>query len=141
MMIRTLTLVIGMIVLSAGSAAAQWQESLRNAVYNGTGNWRAAGWDMIDFQTGTLYDNYSTDLYVTLQGGVEYRFVGKCDANCSDLDFEIFDSYGNSIDTDYGSDDTPVVSLTPRYTTRFRLHVMMASCSADFCGYAVGMFR
>jgi hypothetical protein len=140
-MIRTLALVLGLAVLSVSNAAAQWQQSLRRAVYNDTGTWRAAGWEMVDFQTGTLYDDYSTDLYVTLLGGVEYRFVGECDVNCSDLDFEVFDLNGNSIDVDYGSDDTPVVSLTPTYTTRFRLHVVMANCAASYCGYAVGMFR
>ncbi|HSU12903.1 hypothetical protein [Longimicrobium sp.] len=139
-MIRTLTLALSLLVLSASAAAAQWREAIRTAIDRDTWRWQQDGYAETDVWTGTLYDGDDTDLYVTLAGGVSYRFVGKCDENCSDLDFGLYYANGNSISTDLESDATPVVVVTPRWTGRFRLRVTMASCDADYCGYGVGMF-
>lgn len=74
---------------------------------------------------------------VTLRGGVEYTFVGACDRDCSDLDLQLFDQNGNLIDQDVLTDDVPVVSVTPEWTGRFSLKVIMASCSVSPCVYRI----
>jgi hypothetical protein len=140
-MIRIIAVSLTLLALSTASAAAQWQSSVRTAMYRDTDGLRDAGYEMIDFQTGTLEEDYGTDLYVTLYSGVSYQFVGECDRNCTDLDLGLYDADGNSIDSNYAADDTPVVTVIPRWTGRFRLHISMASCDANICGYGIGLFR
>ena len=63
-----------------------------------------------------------------------------CDADCSDLDLEVFDSEANSIDSDYEPDDYPVAAIIPNLSTRFRIQVTMAACSVEPCQWGVGVF-
>ena len=66
----------------------------------------------------TFYDLVATgaseSVTVELEGGREYRFVGKCDADCSDLDFQLYDGSGALVDSDLLTDDVPVISVSPR---------------------------
>jgi hypothetical protein len=71
---------------------------------------------------------------------VSYRFVGECDSKCYDLDLTLYDRNGNVIDSDLGYDNTPVVSVTPAWIGQFRVHVSMANCENDYCGYGVGVY-
>lgn len=87
--------------------------------------------------SGMLNDGYYRVHNVTLREDVEYTFVGSCDNDCSDLDLQLFDENGNLIDEDLLRDDYPVVSVTPRWTGRFRIKVIMAECSVNPCGYTI----
>lgn len=74
-------------------------------------------------------------LRLTLSAGRSYRVVGKCDNDCSDLDFRLFDEAGNQIASDVADDDTPIVTVTPWRTATFRLEVSLASCATPSCGW------
>jgi hypothetical protein len=87
--------------------------------------------------TGRLNDGTYRVHNVTLRADVEYTFVGACDRDCSDLDLQLYDENGNLIDEDLLSDDVPVVTVTPSWTGRFRVKVIMADCSISPCGYAI----
>ncbi|MEB3273867.1 MAG: hypothetical protein ACO4CG_01740 [Prochlorothrix sp.] len=95
-----------------------------------------------------VYDPYidrtgagiTDNLTVTLYEGVSYTIIGVCDEDCSDLDMELFDANGNSIDSDYETDDFPVVEVTPAWTSEFTLDVHMFDCSNEPCYYGVGVF-
>jgi hypothetical protein len=87
--------------------------------------------------SGMLEHGYYRIHNVTLRSGVEYTFVGACDRDCSDLDLQLFDENGNLIDEDLLRDDVPVVSVTPEWTGRFHVKVIMASCSISPCGYTI----
>ena len=89
---------------------------------------------------GDLGSGNRTNLELTLSKGVPYIIVGVCDEDCADLDLELLDSNGNLVDSDTESDDTPMVSVNPRWTDRFILRVLMPSCSNSPCWYAVGVF-
>lgn len=141
-MTRTLAIAISLLLLSgSGTAAQTWQQYIRNTLYRDTGTLRDAGYTMSSFVTGTLYDGYAADHDVSLRAGVSYRIVGECDTNCSDLDIKLYDENGNLVSSDLQDDDTPVVSVTPRWSGDFRIHVIMANCITDYCGYGVGLFR
>jgi hypothetical protein len=77
--------------------------------------------------------------YVTLdlRRGYTYKFIGKCDYDCTDIDFRLYDENGNLIDSDDASDDFPVVSVTPLRTATFRLRIDMANCVTRDCGVGV----
>jgi len=89
----------------------------------------------------TFYDLVATgaseSVTVDLRAGRDYRFVGKCDADCSDLDFQLYDPSGTLIDSDLLTDDVPVISVSPSRTGTYRLRVTMASCSVALCGWGV----
>ncbi|MGA7935472.1 MAG: hypothetical protein WCA35_18115, partial [Kovacikia sp.] len=69
-----------------------------------------------------------------------YGLIGVCDRDCRDLDLRLYDENGNLVAADTSSDDTPFVSLTPRWSGQFYLRVDMANCRANYCYYGVGVF-
>lgn len=74
---------------------------------------------------------------LTLAYGRTYRIVAKCDNDCTDVDLKLFDSYGNLVDQDTGTDDYPVVSVTPARTSTYRLRIQMYRCATVDCGVGV----
>ncbi|MGZ8376174.1 MAG: hypothetical protein ACXW05_21115 [Gemmatirosa sp.] len=92
----------------------------------------------------TFYDVAMADerktFTVNLQAGRTYRFVGKCDNDCSDLDFYLYDENRQRVDSDAASDDTPVLSVTPRRSAQFTLAVRMARCATSRCYWGVAVY-
>lgn len=82
------------------------------------------------------YDNY----YFTLNRGYTYRIYAVCDGDCDDLDLCVFDENENEIDCDEESDDLPIISVTPKWTGRFRLWVKMYDCSVSPCRFGIAVF-
>jgi hypothetical protein len=87
--------------------------------------------------------NHRREQNITLQlrAGVDYVIAGACDRDCSDLDFTLYDENGNYIDSDTGSDDFPIVEVTPQWTGPFTLKVHMYQCSVNPCHWGVGVYR
>jgi hypothetical protein len=75
-----------------------------------------------------------------LEADVEYVVIGVCDTDCSDLDLRLKDENGNTIDEDFATDDFPIVEVTPSWTGRFDLEVVMADCDAAYCYYGVAIY-
>lgn len=90
----------------------------------------------IDKLRGGGSDSFS----FTLKKGMSYKIVSVCDADCGDLDLTLTDESGNQIDKDDQRDDTPMVSVQPRWTGKFTLRVKMYSCSNDPCYYGIGIY-
>jgi hypothetical protein len=90
-----------------------------------------------DLHYGVLPARTSDDVTMTLHAGVTYKLVGKCDADCLDLDFALFDRFGTLLDSDTLDDDYPVVTVTPRRTETYRLRVSVHSCRTRDCGWGV----
>jgi hypothetical protein len=72
-----------------------------------------------------------------LLAGRRYQFVGKCDNDCRDLDFKLYDESENLVDSDTQTDDYPVVTVTPSRSAKYRLRIIMANCSTSSCGWGV----
>lgn len=87
-----------------------------------------------------LSQGNSDDYTVTLQGGRSYKLVGVCDNDCSDLDITLYDSDGDVVDRDMLNDDQPVVSVSGKSSGRYRMNVLMASCSTSVCYYSVAVY-
>ena len=88
----------------------------------------------------SINQGYQQYIEVTLSAHTSYSFVGVCDQDCSDLDLYLKDDAGNLVDQDTDPDDTPTVSVTPKYTGVFRLYVSMARCSSGPCRWGVGIY-
>ncbi|MFT4911620.1 MAG: hypothetical protein ACI9YM_000190 [Brevundimonas sp.] len=76
-----------------------------------------------------------------LEAGESYLIVGACDADCTDLDLQAFDSSGASVAIDRAIDDHPVLRITPITTDDFRVDVWWVSCRAPPCYAGVRALR
>jgi hypothetical protein len=91
-------------------------------------------------KTGYIYvgkNNYQ-DAFFEVEPGYAYLFVGKCDEDCTDMDFVLYDGDGDKIDEDTRPDDTPVVSAFARRAETYRLRATTPKCNAPIgCYWAV----
>lgn len=74
---------------------------------------------------------------VTLQSGRNYRVYAACDADCSDLDMEIYGADGAFVEQDIALDATPFVQITPSATGPHYVRVWLAACESEPCFAAV----
>ena len=81
--------------------------------------------------------------YLTeLEPNTNYLFVGVCDGDCGDLDLQIDDPSGTTLDTDVEDDDAPILEFkTDADTVYYKLLVDMVTCKTDACFYGVGIFK
>ena len=91
--------------------------------------------------TGSLDADSDEDYWVTVQGGQEYAFLGVCDIDCSDIDLYVYDEKGGEVGSDATADDVPVVHVSPRTRTSYRVRVDMFDCDVEPCFYAVGLYQ
>lgn len=93
-----------------------------------------------EIKHGSLDDDESEYFSVELDAGRSYALLGVCDADCTDLDLRLYDGSGTEVDADIETDDYPVVEVRPRRTARYRVKVIMATCSTSPCFYGVGVY-
>jgi len=132
---------VALLVPAAASAQNQWQRTVRNQVSQHDAFLSERGYSMSGaVYDGSLKDDESENLTITLLPGTSYAFMGVCDEDCHDIDLRLFDANGNEVDSDVRDDDWPIVTVTPRFKGEYRVRVVMASCSNDPCYYGIGVF-
>lgn len=89
---------------------------------------------------GALAPGAVRALPVTLRAGQNYRILGVCDADCTDLDLRLLDGARNVTAIDAAPDDTPLLDATPRATGSFTIEVNMQQCDAALCYYAINVY-
>jgi hypothetical protein len=121
--------------------ADQWTNEVRGQLLVVAGAAGLGGYQMThDPFIGSLGNGGYNDITLNVRDGVSYAIVGVCDSDCRDIDLELYDDNGNRIVADTGSNDTPGVRFTPRWSARFTIRVTMASCSNAPCRYGIGFF-
>jgi len=90
--------------------------------------------------SGQLAQGQAWNVPVTLQAGGEYRIVGVCDNDCSDMDLVLYDGANNAISRDELTDSVPVVSVRPAYNGAFTVQAIMHTCSQSPCYYALALY-
>lgn len=93
-----------------------------------------------EVKTGTLRDHENESFTLELDEDRSYALLGVCDEDCSDIDLRLFDQDGDEVDADVATDDYPVVEVRPRERGRYRVKVVMATCSTSPCFYGIGVF-
>ena len=137
----SLALCASMLIAPTLAAQDQWEQQVRQQLIQISGFLTNDGYTLTHVSTdNALNDDGTFELWLDLEGGVEYAIVGVCDEDCSDVDLEVFSSEGVSIDSYYDLDDFPLVALIPNRSARFRIHVYMAACSLEPCSWGVGIF-
>jgi hypothetical protein len=93
-----------------------------------------------DIVTGDLRQGEDEQFELELEGGRTYIIVGVCDGDCSDLDMALTTAGGEDVDSDYETDDVPMVMVEVPRGAVYHLKVEMATCSVEPCAFGVGVF-
>ena len=127
---------------SAQGASDRWLRQVRTILRETGAVLERRGYELThDVQTGSLRDGQAETFTLILESRVQpYAIVGVCDTDCSDLDLSVSDMYGDQIVEDTQPDDQPLLMFQVSSRTRYRVKVMMASCSTSPCFYGVGIF-
>jgi hypothetical protein len=70
---------------------------------------------------------------VRLQAGVEYRFAGRCDNDCADVDLALLDASGRELISDRDGDARPAFSFRAPYTGDYSVQVELFDCRTSRC--------
>jgi hypothetical protein len=103
------------------------------------GNARGQGYNKV--VSGPVYGRLSEkgtgNHQMDVVNGNDYALLGACDADCSNLDLRVYDASGTLLMQDVETDDTPVLTFTAHSAGRYRVEVVMSSCSRNPCFYGV----
>ncbi|PYP74278.1 MAG: hypothetical protein DMD41_02190 [Gemmatimonadetes bacterium] len=138
-----LACLVGAALLAPGAARAQnqWERTVRSQVRQHSQFLTDRDYQLTgDVYQGKLANHETEYLTITLHPGTSYSFLGVCDDDCRDIDLRLFDPDGDEIDADVGTDDWPIVKVTPRVTGQYQVKVVMASCATNPCYYGIGVF-
>jgi hypothetical protein len=128
----------------AAPAAAQqgnWEAQVRNQIVEAAKRLENQGLSMVQpIRTGSLNQDATQAITLSLEIGREYHILGACDNDCTDVDLALFDASGRQVSIDAAEDDYPVVSVSPPRSGTYRVVVSMAKCSSEPCRYGVGVF-
>lgn len=90
--------------------------------------------------TGGLQQGQTWNVPAQFVAGFEYRVLGVCDRDCSDLDLVMYDASGAAILQDTGVSSQPMLAIAPNYTGAFTVQVQMYQCSVAPCYYALALY-
>jgi hypothetical protein len=90
--------------------------------------------------SGGLPQGQNQSFPVTLEQGGDYRIIGVCDSDCSDLDLSLRDQNNNVVQQDALADDHPVLQSQPAWTGPFMLDVTMYQCTRAPCFFTVVVY-
>ncbi len=71
--------------------------------------------------------------HIDLAAGASYRFIGACDDDCTNIDFELIAPGGGVVASDLLDDDFPVASYTVEQAGQYIGRLMMIECSVAPC--------
>ena len=90
---------------------------------------------------GYLEPERTIELSFNLRRGQSYGFVAVGDDNADDVDMELVDSSGKILIEDKDDDPSAVITYVPKQKGVYNLRVIMYSCQAQQCQYAVAPYR
>lgn len=136
----TAILALVLVPLVAYESVAERQDAIADSIEAVAGT---AGVTRVTHRLYRDWLNQGSHQYVgfKLEAGVRYFFVGACDRDCGDLDFELFEPDGSLVAHDTEADSTPVVSVMPEVDGSFRLKVTMFTCAIEPCEWGVRGYR
>lgn len=124
---------------SAGSGTSEYTRQVQGYLSRLSENTVRAGFKRVVAGPvyGSLNDDAEATHEMTVGGGTDYVLFGACDNDCTDLDLYIYDSDGDLVRRDVETDDRPVLIFSSRKSGKFRIKVVMATCSSEPCRYGL----
>lgn len=132
-------------ILGALVAAAppqdRWEQQVRTLLQRAATTTAESGFvSTHEPHVGSLREGETHEWKVTLNAGTEYRIVGVCDTDCSDVDLKLFNPAGTMVSEDVETDDVPVLSIIPPATREYTLRAIMVDCEASPCRFGAGIY-
>jgi hypothetical protein len=89
------------------------------------------GFHVVADERGRMVDNgHSATFNIYLEAGVAYRFAGRCDSDCTDLDMSLEDSSGRELIADRDPDDTPGFNYLASRSGEYIVRLDLVNCNA-----------
>ena len=128
-------------LVAATPAQDKWQKQVKSLLDKAAETTAAKGFvETHDARISSLRDDSTETWTIKLNAGTEYRIIGVCDNDCSDLDLKLFNIAGTNVAEDLETDDVPVLSITPPATREYTVRAIMEECGASPCRYGVGVY-
>jgi len=122
-------------VIGQGS---RWQRQVDAKLARANGTLARNGYAPLSTPWGGELDNGDTTaITLSLNPGEAYAVVGVCDDDCAGLDLQLFAANGYEVDAANNAGGTPIVRVTPREPTAYRLVVRMTGCGMNPCWFGV----
>ena len=142
---RSTRLIVSSLLLFGAAvplAGQSWSTLLENMLNTARETYAEAGYKtVVEAQTGSLDERSLEDVWLDLSAARDYVLVGVCDADCSDMDLEVYDMAGREIDSDLELDDVPIEEISPEASGSFRISVGMVTCSVEPCSYGFAILE
>jgi serine/threonine protein kinase len=100
----------------------------------------APGFETTSPYISSLSNGESASLTAELTAGREYRLLGVCDDDCTDLDLVLSTASDSVIVSDTAEDSFPYLSLTPEGSGSYSLTVKMIACKVSPCSFGIGVY-
>lgn len=100
---------------------------------------RAEDYFSLNYILGRMNQSANSSWTVMLEAGRDYKIVGVCDDDCSDLDMEVTQD-ATIIGTDILTDAVPIVTFRAATTGRYAIKVMMETCTSEPCYWGIAIF-
>jgi hypothetical protein len=136
--LKALTLASAIVVPTATGAVAYphtpYQLQIERQINTVIAAARALGFSyIVSNQRGYIYRDGRVTFAVHLTAGAEYRFEGRCDTDCTDLDLVLRDASGRELLADRALDDAPGFVVRAPYTGVYHVTLEMARCHTYRC--------
>jgi len=89
---------------------------------------------LLHTQLGTLGNEASQEVRLTLPANSDIAYIGSCDNDCEDLDLVLFTAGGTLVDEDTLTDAVPIVRVqTAGSATEYVVRIGMVTCTQAPC--------
>ncbi len=93
-----------------------------------------------DERVGSLNNEQTVSIPITLEAGREYRMVAVCDQDCFDLDLALLDPEGETLTSDVLDDAIPILAHIADSTAEHSVEVRMIACGLEPCAFRLASF-
>lgn len=78
---------------------------------------------------------------VDVKDGSYYTFFADCDYDCSNIDLEVKDAAGKTLEKDFESDDSPMFGIRAKSAGQLTVDVVMTDCNTEECRFSSQVFE
>lgn len=128
--------------ISVSGQGTRWERQVDTKLARARGTLVQSGYVPVPTNSrGALNNGDTAAVVLDLVAGSAYAIVGVCDDDCTNLDLQLFGATGYEIDAAKGTGAAPIIRVTPRGSTTYRLITRMTGCGLNPCWYGVSIYR
>ena len=133
-------LAVGLAVGASPASAQSYADTVYYQLQDWYDDYSSDGYSVQNYIIGTLNEDEEDSWTFYFKGGYDYKLVGVCDEDCSDIDMAIYDGKGRLLDEDVLEDDYPIVDVSVATGGNYKVELDMYSCSVEPCYFGFAIF-